>query len=108
MSENGSSKMVVVCNHADPPHVMPTLIMGASGASIGDDVMLFFCPGGANACCFTIAPISLLQRYRFSFQNVFRCLQIRLICPVSSRYSAPPIHRRWKPGQILRLVTGAI
>ncbi len=49
MSENGSSKMVVVCNHADPPHVMPTLIMGASGASIGDDVMLFFCPGGANA-----------------------------------------------------------
>lgn len=49
MSENGSSKMVVVCNHADAPHVMPTLIMGASGASIGDDVMLFFCPGGANA-----------------------------------------------------------
>jgi len=49
MSENGSSKMVVVCNHADAPHVMPTLIMGASGASIGDDVILFFCPGGATA-----------------------------------------------------------
>jgi len=49
MSENGDSKMVVVCNHADAPHVMPTLIMGASGASLGDDVMLFFCPGGANA-----------------------------------------------------------
>ncbi len=49
MSENGSDKMVVVCNHADAPHVMPTLIMGASGASIGDDVMLFFCPGGAPA-----------------------------------------------------------
>ena len=49
MSENGNSKMVVVCNHADAPHIMPTLIMGASGASIGDDVMLFFCPGGANA-----------------------------------------------------------
>jgi predicted peroxiredoxin len=47
MSENGNGKMVVVCNHADAPHVMPTLIMGASGASIGDDVMLFFCPGGA-------------------------------------------------------------
>jgi predicted peroxiredoxin len=28
---------------------MPTLIMGASGASIGDDVLLFFCPGGATA-----------------------------------------------------------
>jgi predicted peroxiredoxin len=47
MSENGNGKMIVVCNHADAPHVMPTLIMGASGASIGDDVMLFFCPGGA-------------------------------------------------------------
>ena len=49
MSENGTDKMVVVCNHADAPHVMPPLIMGASGASLGDDVMLFFCPGGANA-----------------------------------------------------------
>ena len=49
MNTNGNSKMVVVCNHADPPHVMPTLIMGASGVGIGDDVILFFCPGGANA-----------------------------------------------------------
>lgn len=47
MNENG--KMVVVCNHADAPHVMPTLIMGASGVSIGEEVMLFFCPGGAPA-----------------------------------------------------------
>ncbi len=45
MNDNG--KMVVVCNHADAPHVMPTLIMGASGVGIGEDVMLFFCPGGA-------------------------------------------------------------
>lgn len=49
MNENGNDKMVVVCNHADAPHVMPTLIMGASGASLGDEVILFFCPGGANA-----------------------------------------------------------
>ncbi|MCA9992069.1 MAG: DsrE family protein [Anaerolineales bacterium] len=49
MNGNGSSKMVVVCNHADAPHVMPTLIMGASGVSLGDEVTLFFCPGGANA-----------------------------------------------------------
>ena len=49
MSENGNGKMVVVCNHADAPHVMPTLIMSASGAAIGDDVTVFFCPGGANA-----------------------------------------------------------
>jgi predicted peroxiredoxin len=48
MSENGNNKMVVMCNHADAPHVMPTLIMGASGVGIGEDVMLFFCPGGAN------------------------------------------------------------
>jgi predicted peroxiredoxin len=47
MNENGNGKMVVVCNHADAPHVMPTLIMGASGVGIGEDVMLFFCPGGA-------------------------------------------------------------
>jgi predicted peroxiredoxin len=45
--ENG--KMVVVCNHADTPHVMPTLIMGSSGVTLDNDVILFFCPGGANA-----------------------------------------------------------
>lgn len=46
---NDNGKMVVVCNHADTPHVMPTLIMAASGVGIGDDVLLFFCPGGAQA-----------------------------------------------------------
>jgi predicted peroxiredoxin len=48
MSEQ-NGKMVVVCNHSDAPHVMPTMIMGASGVGIGDEVMLFFCPGGAQA-----------------------------------------------------------
>ena len=48
MSEN-NGPMVVVCNHADAPHVMPTLIMGSSGLAIGEDVILFFCPGGAQA-----------------------------------------------------------
>jgi predicted peroxiredoxin len=47
MSEQ-NGKMVVVCNHADAPHVMPTMIMGASGVSIGEEVILFFCPGGAQ------------------------------------------------------------
>lgn len=47
MSDNG--KMVVVCNHADGPHIMPTLIMSASGVGIGDDVIVFFTPGGAQA-----------------------------------------------------------
>jgi len=41
--------MVVICNHADAPHVMPTMIMGASGVGIGEKVILFFCPGGAQA-----------------------------------------------------------
>jgi predicted peroxiredoxin len=48
MSEQ-NGKMVVVCNHADAPHVMPTMIMSASGVGIGDEVMVFFCPGGAQA-----------------------------------------------------------
>ncbi len=47
MSTNGNSKMVVVCN-SDSTGVMPTFIMGASGVSIGEEVFLFFCPGGAN------------------------------------------------------------
>ena len=48
MSEQ-NGRMVVVCNHADAPHVMPTMIMSASGVSIGEEVILFFCPGGAQA-----------------------------------------------------------
>jgi predicted peroxiredoxin len=48
-SANGNNKMVVVCNHADAPHVMPTLIMSASGVSLGNEVTVFFCPGGAQA-----------------------------------------------------------
>ena len=49
MAEMSNGKMVVMCNHADAPHVMPTLIMGASGVGIGEEVILFFCPGGAQA-----------------------------------------------------------
>ncbi len=49
MTEMSNGKMVVMCNHADAPHVMPTLIMGASGVGIGEQVILFFCPGGAQA-----------------------------------------------------------
>lgn len=45
MSEN--SKMVIICN-SDSAGVMPTFIMGASGVSIGEKVLLFFCPGGSK------------------------------------------------------------
>jgi predicted peroxiredoxin len=48
MSENGSSPMVIICNN-DSTGVMPTMIMGASGVGIGEDVYLFFTPGGASA-----------------------------------------------------------
>jgi len=44
-----SDKMVIVCNHSDPAHVMPTLIIGASGVGIGNEVYLFFTPGGSKA-----------------------------------------------------------
>lgn len=47
MSENESSPMVVICN-SDSTGVMPTFIMGASGVGIGEKVLLFFCPNGAN------------------------------------------------------------
>lgn len=44
-TENG--KMVIVCN-SDSAGVMPTFIMGASGISIGEEVIMFFCPGGSQ------------------------------------------------------------
>jgi predicted peroxiredoxin len=46
MSEQ-NGKMVIMCN-SDSSGVMPTFIMGASGVGIGEDVLLFFCPGGSN------------------------------------------------------------
>jgi predicted peroxiredoxin len=48
LSEN-QSKTMILCNHADGSGVFPTLIMGSSAASLGDEVLIFFCPGGAQA-----------------------------------------------------------
>lgn len=47
MSDNASGPMVVICNN-DTIGVMPTFIMGASGIGIGEDVLIFVCPNGAN------------------------------------------------------------
>jgi predicted peroxiredoxin len=47
MSEYTSEPMVVICN-SESAGVMPTFIMGASGVGIGEDVILFFCPGGSS------------------------------------------------------------
>lgn len=46
MSDN-NGPMVIICN-SDTSGVMPTFIMGASGIGIGEDVILFFCPGGSK------------------------------------------------------------
>jgi predicted peroxiredoxin len=46
MSEQ-NGKMVIMCN-SNPGGVMPTFIMGASGVGIGEEVLLFFCPGGSE------------------------------------------------------------
>lgn len=48
-TEMNGHKMAVVCNHADAGSVMPTLIMASSGLSLDYEVILFFCPGGAQA-----------------------------------------------------------
>lgn len=48
MSSNGNNKTVVICNNADTG-TFPTLIMSTSAIAIGDDVITFFCPGGASA-----------------------------------------------------------
>jgi len=48
-TEMTNGKMAVVCNHADAGSVMPTLIMASSGLSLDKDVLVFFCPGGAQA-----------------------------------------------------------
>lgn len=44
-----SQKMAIVCNHSDPTGFMPTLIMGSSGLALDYEVILFFCPNGAQA-----------------------------------------------------------
>jgi predicted peroxiredoxin len=44
-----TGKTVIICNHDDPGSIMPTLVMGASAVSLGDEVILFFCPNGSKA-----------------------------------------------------------
>ena len=46
MSEK-NGPMAIVCN-SDTTGVMPTLIFGSSGVAIGEEVIIFFCPAGAN------------------------------------------------------------
>lgn len=43
-----TDKMAVVCNGDTPANIMPTLIFGASGVTLGNEVHIFFCPAGAR------------------------------------------------------------
>jgi predicted peroxiredoxin len=49
MSEDTESKMVIMCNHSDADSVMAALVMGAAAAATGEQVLMFFQPGAANA-----------------------------------------------------------
>jgi len=46
--EQEVSKMVVMCNHADPDSVMAAIVMGAAAAACGEQVLMFFQPGAAR------------------------------------------------------------
>jgi len=42
-------KLAIVCNGAENSNLYPTFILGSSAAAAGDEVILFFTPGGAPA-----------------------------------------------------------
>ena len=49
MSEqNGSQKMVIVCNGDTPESIMPTLVFAASGLAIDYELHIFITPPGAK------------------------------------------------------------
>ena len=49
MSEqNGSQKMVIVCNGDTPANIMPTLIFGSSGLALDYELHIFICPAAAR------------------------------------------------------------
>lgn len=43
------TKVAITCNGSEPSNVFPLLILGSSAAASGDEVVLFFTPGGASA-----------------------------------------------------------
>jgi len=49
MSEqNGSQKMVIVCNGDTPANILPTLIFGSSGLALDYELHIFICPAAAR------------------------------------------------------------
>ena len=43
------ANVAIVCNGSEPGNVFPPFIIGSSAVASGDDVVLFFTPGGAPA-----------------------------------------------------------
>jgi len=43
------SKVAIICNGAEPTSLYPTFILGSSAIASGDDLIIFFTPGGAPA-----------------------------------------------------------
>jgi predicted peroxiredoxin len=43
------AKMAITCNGSAPPNIYPVFILASSAVASGDDVVLFFTPGGAPA-----------------------------------------------------------
>ena len=39
--------VAITCNGSEPSNIFPLLILGSSAVASGDDVILFFTPGGA-------------------------------------------------------------
>jgi len=44
-----SNKVAMVCNGAEPKNLYPAFILGSSAVASGDDLIIFFTPGGAPA-----------------------------------------------------------
>ncbi|MBN1756628.1 DsrE/DsrF/DrsH-like family protein [bacterium] len=43
------SKLAIVVNHDDPGSVFPAFILGSSAVASGDEVIMFYTPGGSLA-----------------------------------------------------------
>lgn len=43
------AKVAITVNGSEPKNIFPSFILGSSAVSLGDELIIFFCPGGAPA-----------------------------------------------------------
>ena len=43
------AKVAITVNGDEPKNIFPPFILGSSAVALGDEVVIFFCPGGAKA-----------------------------------------------------------